>query len=133
MILAETFGCRITCVEKAEEFDSAARRRAHEAGLDSLRKRLGPNGYATISGYNTLAPHRLDSRGRLSSTKSTGNCTQKLDRTPADTLASRHDEGTQANEPLQGQPTFRSSILKNAVIFDFNRCRRAVRPCTHTR
>jgi hypothetical protein len=36
MILAETFGCRITCVEKAVEFDSAARRRAHEVGLDSL-------------------------------------------------------------------------------------------------
>jgi SAM-dependent methyltransferase len=36
MILAETYGCHITCVEKAEEFDAAARRRAHEAGLDSL-------------------------------------------------------------------------------------------------
>jgi hypothetical protein len=36
MILAEIFGCRITCVEKAEEFDSAARRRARQAGRDSL-------------------------------------------------------------------------------------------------
>ncbi|HEY3211805.1 MAG TPA: class I SAM-dependent methyltransferase [Actinomycetota bacterium] len=36
MILAETFGCHITCVERAEEFDAAARRRAGEAGLDSL-------------------------------------------------------------------------------------------------
>jgi sarcosine/dimethylglycine N-methyltransferase len=36
IILAETFGCHITCVEKAEEFDAAARRRVGEAGLDSL-------------------------------------------------------------------------------------------------
>jgi SAM-dependent methyltransferase len=36
IILAETFRCHITCVEKAEEFDAAARRRAHEAGLDQL-------------------------------------------------------------------------------------------------
>lgn len=36
MILAETFGCHITCVEKAEEFDAAARRRARERSLDSL-------------------------------------------------------------------------------------------------
>ncbi|MGH3119277.1 MAG: SAM-dependent methyltransferase [Gaiellales bacterium] len=35
-ILAETFGCHITCVERAEEFDAAARRRAHDAGLDQL-------------------------------------------------------------------------------------------------
>jgi SAM-dependent methyltransferase len=35
-ILARTFGCHITCVEKAEEFDAAARSRAHEAGLDQL-------------------------------------------------------------------------------------------------
>jgi cyclopropane fatty-acyl-phospholipid synthase-like methyltransferase len=36
IILAETFRCHITCVEKAEEFDAAARRRAHEEGLDQL-------------------------------------------------------------------------------------------------
>jgi cyclopropane fatty-acyl-phospholipid synthase-like methyltransferase len=36
MILAETFGCRITCVEKADEFDAAARRRANEKGLEQL-------------------------------------------------------------------------------------------------
>jgi hypothetical protein len=36
IILADTFGCHITCVEKSEEFDAAARRRAGEAGLDSL-------------------------------------------------------------------------------------------------
>jgi SAM-dependent methyltransferase len=36
MILAEIFGCHITCVEKSVEFDSAARKRAGEAGLDSL-------------------------------------------------------------------------------------------------
>lgn len=36
IILAETFGCRITCVEKTEEFDAAARRRAKEKGLDQL-------------------------------------------------------------------------------------------------
>jgi SAM-dependent methyltransferase len=36
VILAETFGCHVTCVEKAEEFDAAARRRVGEAGLDSL-------------------------------------------------------------------------------------------------
>jgi predicted O-methyltransferase YrrM len=36
VLLAEAFGCRITCVEQAEEFDAAARRRVHEAGLDPL-------------------------------------------------------------------------------------------------
>jgi len=36
MILAETFGCRITCVEKTQEFDAAARTRAREADLDSF-------------------------------------------------------------------------------------------------
>jgi SAM-dependent methyltransferase len=36
MILAKTFGCHITCVEKAEEFHAAARRRAHEKGLEQL-------------------------------------------------------------------------------------------------
>jgi SAM-dependent methyltransferase len=36
ILLAGTFGCRMTCVEQAEEFDAAARQRVHEAGLDSL-------------------------------------------------------------------------------------------------
>jgi predicted O-methyltransferase YrrM len=36
VLLADRFGCRITCVERAEEFHSAARRRVAEAGLDSL-------------------------------------------------------------------------------------------------
>ena len=36
MLLAGTFGCRITCVERADEFDEAARRRAREKGLDQL-------------------------------------------------------------------------------------------------
>jgi Methyltransferase domain len=36
MILAETFGCRITCVERAKEFDAAAGRRANEKGLEQL-------------------------------------------------------------------------------------------------
>ncbi len=36
MILAKTFGCRFTCVEMADEFDAAARRRANEKGLDQL-------------------------------------------------------------------------------------------------
>jgi SAM-dependent methyltransferase len=34
MILAETFGCRITCVETADKFDAAARRRAKEKSLE---------------------------------------------------------------------------------------------------
>ncbi|HLB61873.1 MAG TPA: class I SAM-dependent methyltransferase [Actinomycetota bacterium] len=36
ILLAGEFGCRITCVERAEEFDVEARRRAREAGVDSL-------------------------------------------------------------------------------------------------
>ena len=36
VLLANAFGCRITCVEQAEEFDTAARRRVSDAGLDSL-------------------------------------------------------------------------------------------------
>ena len=36
LVLAGSFGCRITCVEKAEEFVIAARRRVLDAGLDSL-------------------------------------------------------------------------------------------------
>jgi SAM-dependent methyltransferase len=34
IVLASTFGCRITCVERAEEFDAVARRRAAVAGLE---------------------------------------------------------------------------------------------------
>ena len=33
LVLAESFGCRVTCVEQASEFASAARRRVDEAGL----------------------------------------------------------------------------------------------------
>jgi precorrin-6B methylase 2 len=36
LVLAGAFGCRITCVERAQEFDEAARRRVIEAGLDGL-------------------------------------------------------------------------------------------------
>lgn len=36
VLLAEAFGCHITCVEKAEEFDSVARRRVQELRLESL-------------------------------------------------------------------------------------------------
>ncbi len=36
LVLAGAFGCRITCVERAEEFDEAARRRVAEAGLEGL-------------------------------------------------------------------------------------------------
>jgi SAM-dependent methyltransferase len=33
LVLAGTFGCRITCVERADEFVAVARERTHEAGL----------------------------------------------------------------------------------------------------
>jgi SAM-dependent methyltransferase len=36
LLLARTFGCRITCVERAAEFHEAARRRVAGAGLDGL-------------------------------------------------------------------------------------------------
>jgi SAM-dependent methyltransferase len=36
ILLAEAYGCHVTCVEKAEEFDVAARRRVREAGVDDL-------------------------------------------------------------------------------------------------
>lgn len=36
VLLATTFGCRITCIERADEFDQVARRRVHEAGLGHL-------------------------------------------------------------------------------------------------
>jgi SAM-dependent methyltransferase len=36
IILAERFGCRITCVEQSEEFVAAARERAQRAGVESL-------------------------------------------------------------------------------------------------
>jgi len=36
IVLAEAFGCRITCVERAPEFAAVARERAREAGLDEL-------------------------------------------------------------------------------------------------
>jgi SAM-dependent methyltransferase len=35
-ILARTFGCRITCLERAEEFDAVARERARTEGLEHL-------------------------------------------------------------------------------------------------
>jgi SAM-dependent methyltransferase len=34
LILAETFGCRLTCVERAPEFVATARKRTAEAGLE---------------------------------------------------------------------------------------------------
>jgi SAM-dependent methyltransferase len=36
LVLAREFGCRITCVERAEEFVEVTRMRAGEAGLDGL-------------------------------------------------------------------------------------------------
>lgn len=36
LVLADEFGCRITCVERAEEFVAAARRRVTAAGLEGL-------------------------------------------------------------------------------------------------
>jgi hypothetical protein len=36
VLLASEFGCRITCVERAEEFHAAAVARVREAGLESL-------------------------------------------------------------------------------------------------
>ena len=36
LVLAEEFGCRITCVERSEEFLSAAEQRLKDAGLASL-------------------------------------------------------------------------------------------------
>jgi SAM-dependent methyltransferase len=36
ILLARTFGCRITCIERAEGFDAAARERARDAGVDPL-------------------------------------------------------------------------------------------------
>jgi len=36
LVLATAFGCRITCVERAEEFHTAARRRVSDAGLEAL-------------------------------------------------------------------------------------------------
>jgi SAM-dependent methyltransferase len=50
LVLAENFGCHITCVEKAEEFDAAARRRAGEAGLDSLIEFVHADGQDFLAG-----------------------------------------------------------------------------------
>ena len=36
LVLAREFGCRLTCVERAEEFVEIALRRVHESGLDAL-------------------------------------------------------------------------------------------------
>jgi SAM-dependent methyltransferase len=36
IVLAQAFGCRLTCVERAPEFAAAARGRVHEAGLEDL-------------------------------------------------------------------------------------------------
>jgi SAM-dependent methyltransferase len=36
LALAGAFGCRITCVERAEEFHAVAQRRVREAGLEAL-------------------------------------------------------------------------------------------------
>jgi SAM-dependent methyltransferase len=36
LVLASELGCRITCIERAEEFVDVARRRTHDAGLDGL-------------------------------------------------------------------------------------------------
>src|ERR687896_548020 len=36
LVLASAFGCRITCVERAEEFHAVAQRSVAEAGLEGL-------------------------------------------------------------------------------------------------
>jgi len=36
LVLAETFGCRLTCVEQSEAFDAAARQRVRDAGVGHL-------------------------------------------------------------------------------------------------
>jgi SAM-dependent methyltransferase len=36
LVLADAFGCRVRCVERAPEFAEAARRRVREAGLEEL-------------------------------------------------------------------------------------------------
>jgi SAM-dependent methyltransferase len=55
LILAREFGCRITCVERADEFVTVARRRTQEAGLTELIEIV----QADVSEF-PLAPERYD-------------------------------------------------------------------------
>jgi SAM-dependent methyltransferase len=40
VLLASAFGCRVTCIEQAAEFDRVARERAHAAGVGALIEHL---------------------------------------------------------------------------------------------
>jgi SAM-dependent methyltransferase len=55
LVLAGAFGCRITCVERAEEFHTVARRRVAEAGLEGLIELV----HADASAF-PLEPERYD-------------------------------------------------------------------------
>jgi precorrin-6B methylase 2 len=55
VLLADAFGCRITCVERAEEFDEAARERVRAADLGSLIESVN----ADARGF-VLEPGRYD-------------------------------------------------------------------------
>jgi SAM-dependent methyltransferase len=50
LILAESFGCHITCVEKAKEFDAAARTRGRERSLDSLIEFVHADAHDFVAG-----------------------------------------------------------------------------------
>ncbi|MBI4261770.1 MAG: methyltransferase domain-containing protein [Actinobacteria bacterium] len=55
LVLAGEFGCRITSVERAEEFHSVARERVREAGLDHLVELI----HADAAGF-PIEPGRYD-------------------------------------------------------------------------
>jgi hypothetical protein len=55
LVLADAFGCRITCVERAAEFHAGAERRVREAGLDELIELV----HADASAF-PLEPDRYD-------------------------------------------------------------------------
>src|SRR5689334_22035521 len=55
LVLAGAFGCRITCVERADEFHDAARVRVREAGLEALIESV----HMDAAGY-PLGPDRFD-------------------------------------------------------------------------
>jgi precorrin-6B methylase 2 len=55
ILLAREYGCRLTCVERAEEFAEAARRRVRAAGVDHLVEIVHAD-----AGEVPLEPHRYD-------------------------------------------------------------------------
>ena len=97
VVLAREFGCRITCVERAPEFVSAARQRIAEAGLEELIELVEADG-------TTFELDRYDAALCLGATFVFGGLVPTLDRLRAAAPLVAVGEPYWRSWPLPPQP-----------------------------